>query len=245
MSDSISIEVTAKQRIVTLGTPARLATLSSRAVETLLRATDPDGFRSERVLTIRSANKAFCAGFDLKEGEIHVNAENRFLRIQRVLDQIREAPVVTVALVNGAAVGAGADLALSCDYGIGTENASLRFPGSRFGVILGTDHLARTAGALSALDIVLRNRRLDSEAAHSLNLLTHVLSAAELDGFVQDLIADMADLPLETVAQIVRAIRSDDRSRHVERLRESLSHPAFADRLATFASSTMTDQPAR
>src|SRR5699024_8741853 len=111
----------------------------------------------------------------------------RFRDIQTLLDQIREAPAATVALVNGPAVGAGADLAVSCDYRIASDQANFKFPGSRFGVILGVDQLVRTVGTSAASDILLRNRGLGAIEALRLGLVQQILSVSDFTDFINEL----------------------------------------------------------
>lgn len=238
MTDSAMVRssVTGEIREIRLGREDALCTLSSAAVDAMLRELESAARCPERVIVIRSAHRAFCGGFDLAEPRDHDSTRRRFLAIQGMLDGIRSLPIPTIAFVDGAAVGAGADLALSCDYRLGTARASFRFPGPRFGVILGTDQLIRRVGARRATDILLRDERVQGEAARECGLLTHTARDAHaLDEFARTLVKSTRDLAPDVVTRLLEVIRSEDRSRSVERLKASMDADDFDARLDAFA----------
>ena len=88
---------------------------------------------------LRGNDRHFAAGFDLGglAAETDATLAHRFLRIGLLLERLYAAPYVTVAVAEGAAVGAGADLVLACDHRLVAPAVRLRFPGSAFGVVLG------------------------------------------------------------------------------------------------------------
>ncbi len=125
-------------------------------------------------MVITSTGHAFCAGVDLADlGTLtDVQAGARFRGIQATFDLLRQAPLVTIAVVNGHAVGAGADLALACDHRLGTVAASFRFPGPAFGLLMGTSTLAETVGPAVAQRLLLSGATVLADEAHALGLLT-------------------------------------------------------------------------
>lgn len=78
-----------------------------------------------------------------------------------------------MALVHGAAYGAGAALVAACTYRVSAPTARFRFPGFRFGVALGTRHLAHIVGAQHARSILLANRVVSAEEEVAIGLATH------------------------------------------------------------------------
>lgn len=222
-------------RIISMQAGHKPNTLSSGVVDELVQATSPEALATTRILVLRSQGKAFCGGFDLLEAGDQPSTTRRFLAIQTLLDQVRSAPAASVALVDGPAVGAGADLALSCDFRIASARSSFRFPGARFGVVLGTDHLVRTVGHTAATDILLRNRRVDAMAALRVGLVSEVRAVEEFSDFVDALEADLADLPDDVLRRLLDVLRSDDRAPHLQRLESSLRHPHLDARLQAFA----------
>lgn len=124
---------------VTLDRPWRANALSPELVEALHSVLDEAEEARPRALVLRGNNRHFCAGFDLTglEGETDATLAHRFLRIGLLLDRLLAAPYLTVAVADGAAVGAGADLVVHCDHRLLAPSVQLRFPGAGFGVTLG------------------------------------------------------------------------------------------------------------
>ena len=96
------------------------------------------------VLHIRSDQKVFCAGADLKEVRTRMDASDGADRmyayvasIQRLYARIERLPQVTLAEIGGAAMGGGLELALACDLRIAATEANLGLPEARLGLIPG------------------------------------------------------------------------------------------------------------
>jgi enoyl-CoA hydratase len=125
---------------VTLDRPERANALSADLVEALHGALDEADASGPHTLVLRGNARHFAAGFDLGglARETDATLAWRFLRIGALLERLLAAPYTTVAVAEGAAVGAGADLVLACDHRLVAHGVTLRFPGSAFGVALGT-----------------------------------------------------------------------------------------------------------
>ncbi|WP_165355122.1 enoyl-CoA hydratase/isomerase family protein [Nocardioides oleivorans] len=124
---------------VTLDRPTRANALSAELVESLHATLDEVDAARPDALVLRGNARHFAAGFDLGglEDETDATLVLRFLRIGDLLERLIAAPCTTVAVVEGAAIGAGADLVLACDHRLVDPSVTLRFPGSAFGVALG------------------------------------------------------------------------------------------------------------
>ncbi|SFE53340.1 enoyl-CoA hydratase/isomerase family protein [Alteribacillus iranensis] len=120
--------------------------------------------------------KAFCAGGDVKEIQTKSNEEAArfFEKLATVLDTITKLPQLTIAAINGIAFGAGADLAIACDYRIGNSKTKIKFPGPQFGVILGTHRLVNEIGPSKARHLVLTNQLMDTEQSLHHGLLHEI-----------------------------------------------------------------------
>lgn len=178
-----------------------------------------------RLLTLSGAGKNFCSGFDTGQGGFSNKKErnNRILAIESLLQLIWNAPYVSIAFVQGAAIGAGADLAANCDYRACAANAYLRFPGFRLsGVTLGTGRLARIVGDHQAFDLVLRNRKVERAEALALGLATHSVEEGERQGFAAALAADLKDVSKNSIVALKSAVRAPDRWQSVARIPMSL-----------------------
>jgi enoyl-CoA hydratase len=152
---------------LTLDRPGRANALSADLVEALHVTLDEADRARPDALVLRGNARHFAAGFDLGglDRETDASLARRFLRIGLLLERLPAAPYPTVAVAEGAAIGAGADLVLACDHRLVDPEVTLRFPGSAFGVALGTVRRAELAvlatGVPSALSEVLADPAVD------------------------------------------------------------------------------------
>jgi enoyl-CoA hydratase len=147
---------------LTLNRPRRLNAVNAELYEALL-----DGLRrgeahpDVRVVVLTGAGRAFCAGADLKahaERPPEPRDRARYARLaQRVNRRLQLGPLPVIAAVNGAAVGAGLELALSADFMIVAEDARLRLPEVALGTFVGGGvvyTLAERVGVLKARELI-------------------------------------------------------------------------------------------
>ena len=144
-----------------------------------------------RVLVITGRGKGFCAGADLPAlfgsaadrpiSELHAGLQGYY----RAFLSVRELPIPTIAAINGAAVGAGLNLAMACDVRLAGPHATLGATFSRIGLHPGggcTWFLVRALGASKALSTLLLGETLDAAEAVRLGLAegpeSDVVSAA-------------------------------------------------------------------
>ncbi len=186
---------------LTLNRPERLNALTiplMRELEEALREAeiDPDA----RVVILRGAGKGFCSGGDVKDGRKDDRAGDRpktdpgYSRAEQRYDRLRraaESPVLlrrmlkpTIAVVRGAATGAGFSLALACDFRIVSDTAFFMTAFARGGFsgdFGGSYFLTRLVGSAKARELLMLNPRVDATAAHRLGLVTDLVPDAELD----------------------------------------------------------------
>jgi enoyl-CoA hydratase/carnithine racemase len=202
-------------------TPATWAALS--AVGSSL----DDGIR---VVVVRGAGRAFSAGLDRSLfspdpavpgglGELAglpaERAQERIRGFQGAFRWLRGPGVVSVAAVQGHAIGAGAQLALACDLRVLTDDAQLRLPETTLGLVpdlTGTSTLVELVGYARALEICLTGRSVGAAEARAVGLANLVVPAAELDAAVADLVAALTAPPAaasrETAALLRSAVRN-------------------------------------
>lgn len=178
-----------------------------RAIAAVIGRIEAAAARNGRAATmvLRSAHAAFSAGFDLAEVETQSEGDIllRFVELERLFQGLRRGPTPSIAVVEGAAFGAGADLAIACTWRVGTPKARFRFPGFRFGVALGTRHLANVVGTQTARSILLENRLLDAEEALALGLLSHLVDPEAISDTVSALAATTNELPAGAPGRII------------------------------------------
>ena len=159
--------------------------------------------RATRVVILRGAGRAFCAGLDLKEeaggdgaGDGSVQAG---LREQRTISELvilmRRAPQPIIACVQGAACGGGFALALGADVRLAGDSARMNAAFIRIGLSacdVGVSYfLPRMVGASVAAELLLTGNFIDAARAERLGLVSRVVPDAELDTAAETLAADM------------------------------------------------------
>lgn len=206
-------------------------------VESLTQHVNQALAKEPKLLVIRSEGKNFCGGFDLSDYESasHEQLIARFEKLETLLQTIRHAPVVSVAIVQGAAFGAGADLVAACRFRLGLPGCRFKFPGSRFGVVLGTSHLTHVVGARNAQRILLRNQLLSAEEAQAMGLLdTIIQNEADADHWLRALEDDLSGLDNATLRQLLEKLTPDTRKADTQALKESVSRPGLHERIARY-----------
>ncbi len=231
----IAVEATDECMNIVLRRPERANALSPAMVESLTVAIDEAVERGVHYVTIRGEGKHFCSGFDLAPDEDGV-LNLRFMQLERLLAKIAYAPVPIIACVNGAAIGAGADLVVACTFRIGTTNVTLRFPGPRFGVILGTHRLTRLVGGDSACRLLLLQEKVSAADALNMGLLSQVVDVDnDLIEAVREVAQRLAVIDAETKASILRIVRSGDATEELGELYLSTSRPGLRDRITEYS----------
>lgn len=146
-------------------------------------------------VVITGAGKAFCAGGDiasmvtLQDQNSTAVLEQRMTLGSQVVQLVRRMPQPVIAAVNGAAAGAGANLALGCDLRLGSERALFAESFVRIGLVPdwgGFFFLPRLVGTAKALELMLTGDRITAEEALRLGLLNQVYPA---DRFWEDVLA--------------------------------------------------------
>jgi enoyl-CoA hydratase len=189
-------------RLVTIDRPERRNALDHEALDGLLAAladaTTDAAAGTVRVLVLVGTDGHFCAGADLTT----VEDEGFVAKLHDLLEGLRAAPFPTMAAVDGAALGAGTQLAVACDLRVATASASFGIPAGKLGLM--TDQwtvtrLAAVAGQSVARAMLLAAEVCSGERAHQVGLVTRLAQPAELvDGALiwADQIAGLAPLTL-------------------------------------------------
>jgi enoyl-CoA hydratase/carnithine racemase len=179
---------------------------------------------STRIVVLRGAGSVFSAGIDLRAFTADGVDGERILADMAALDDAGAADliagyqraftwwhdrddVVTVAAVQGAAVGAGFQLALACDLRVCSSSARFAMREASLGLVpdlTGTHPLVRVVGYPRALEICATGRWIDAAEALRLGLATSVSEPDDLDRAVEELVSALLAAP----ADAVRATKS-------------------------------------
>jgi enoyl-CoA hydratase len=159
-----------------------------------------------RVLVIRGAGEVFSAGTDITQfRDVQTGADGVAYerRLDTVIDRLERVNRITIAAVDGPAVGGGCAIALACDLRICSERARFGVPVARtLGNCLSVANLARMVdliGPARALDLLLTARLVDADEALQLGLATRVVPSGSLDAEVARLAADVSRRAPSTV----------------------------------------------
>ena len=219
-----------------------------------------------RAVVLRGSGGVFCSGADLKyvreggdptdldylqpegggEAAGHGAAFKQILEyLHSAISEIRRAPKPFVAAVDGVAAAGGFGLAMCCDLVFASERASFEWAYAKTGLTgaeSSTFLLPRLVGLRRAMDLVLRNPRLDARAALEAGLVNEVLPAEGFDAAVQGEARRLADGPTQAFgvakALLNRAAGLDGLDVHLDAELEHLSRiadgPEFSAGLARF-----------
>lgn len=159
-----------------------------------------------KLLIVKGQGRHFCSGFDLEVAESERNLLG--VAVEALLQLLADAPFVTVARVQGSAVGGGADIAAACDYLCADDTAKFSFPGFRLiGVSLGNSRLARRIGPDQAMRMVLEARRVESAEALRMGLATDLCDDQKFGDFVAEMQGALATMPRETLRMLKQSVR--------------------------------------
>lgn len=167
-------------------------------VQALEMARDDDGVR---VIVITGAGDAFCAGGDVSNfptGPVDF-MEKIGMQVRgkkRPIEMTREIPKPIIAMVNGLALGAGCELAMSCDIIIASERAKFGQPEIRLGLIPGgggTQVLPRLVGEKKAKELVFTGNIINAEEALRIGLINRVVPEEMLRQVVEEFAATLCE----------------------------------------------------
>ena len=137
-------------------------------------------------LVLTGRGKGFCAGGDIAamrerlsapQGRVGINGWQRQRRTHHLLTMLHDLPKPTIAAVNGAAAGLGADLALCCDFVIGARDATFVMSYVLRGLIPdggGMYFLPRRVGLARAKELIFSGRMIDADEALRINMIESV-----------------------------------------------------------------------
>jgi enoyl-CoA hydratase len=227
---------------LTLNNPDERNTLTQPMVDEITAAMDRiEGDDSIGALVVTGAAPAFCAGANLGNlatatGESLGVIYEGFLRIAR-------SPLPTIAAVNGAAVGAGMNLALGCDVRIAARRAKFDTRFLQIGIHPGGGHtwmLRRIAGPQTTFATVVFGEILSGEEAERVGLVWKCVDDDQLLAEAQAMAARAADIPRPLLESVKKTIldmpnvvtHPDAVKRELEPQLWSTKQPWFAERLA-------------
>jgi len=171
---------------VTLDRPGAMNAIGNDTLKYLQRILETlnEDSSARVVILCSSLPKVFCAGADLKERRrMNTSEVKNFVNSLRSTFSFLEAlSVPTIAVIEGAALGGGLELALSCDLRVCGDAATFGMPETGLAIIPGaggTQRLPRLIGRSQAKELIFTGRKVDGKQALALGLVSHCVSAGD------------------------------------------------------------------
>lgn len=183
----VLMEVESGIATLTLNRPKALNAINTELLQELHDRVDELKDRKDiRVIILTgSGSKSFVAGADISEMCPAAAVEGKIMAelADETFTMLENLPQVTIAAVNGYALGGGCELSMSCDIRIASENAKFGQPECGLGILPGfggTQRLARLVGKGRAMEMIFTCNIIDAQEAYRMGLVNHVTSAEDL-----------------------------------------------------------------
>jgi enoyl-CoA hydratase/carnithine racemase len=222
MTESLRFEIEGGIATITLNRPERMNAFTWEMIDAWADAlSECRANDAVAVVIVTGAGKAFCSGGDI--GEMKKRGERTPLERKAELEShVHKIPLAlealdkpVIAAINGAATGAGLDLALMADLRLAAESARLGETYVKVGLVPGAGgawFLPRLVGSAKALELFWTGDIIDAREAERIGLVNKVVPDAELMAATQALAEKIASGPPLSVRLIKRAVREGMRS---------------------------------
>jgi len=206
---------TGRTVVVTLNRPEARNSLTKQVVVALASAIDDASAATDvRCVVLTGAGGHFCAGADLRrtfveDPDLMDHLDEYMDAFHSLIRAIVRCPKPTIAQMDGAAVGFGADMALACDLRIASTTAYLQEKFVNIGLMPdggGTFWLPRLIGTARAMKAMLLSEKLDAKQLDALGLLTGVVPPEELEAATMALAARIENGPPLAYAALKSAV---------------------------------------
>jgi len=242
--ETITFSVADHVATLTLNRPDSRNALNLQMCRDIVTACERVGANDDiRVMVVKSAGNIFCAGADLKERQGMTTADMVARRVEgfTAYAAIEDVGIPVIAVVQGAAIGSGAEIAASCDFVLASTNATFKYPEVGWGTVGATQRLPRIVGRRMAKELLYTGRVVDAAEAKTLGLANHVYEPDQLNAEADALAAAIAknnpltvrltkhcvDAGLETTRQGAMAVE-------LLAIQENLRHSDWKHAIAKF-----------
>ena len=173
-----------------------------------------------KVIVITGSGDGFCSGGDLQQmqnqsGMFHGDSNELRLRytagIQKIPKTIEDISKPIIAMVNGPAIGAGCDLAMMCDFRMGSEKSVFAESFAKIGLVSGDGggyFLIRVVGYAKALKMSLLAEPIKAEEAYQFGLLTEYGSSDHLEAITEKFAEKLTQLPSASIQMIKKSLKN-------------------------------------
>ncbi|HEY1582433.1 MAG TPA: enoyl-CoA hydratase/isomerase family protein [Chthoniobacterales bacterium] len=231
---NVLVEQKDRSTIVTLNRPERRNALTIELLTELTgamesAAADP----AQRILVLRGAGKAFCAGLDLQETTVTEKAHRSAEMVAKTLLALSQTRLITIAQIHGAAVAGGAGLMSACDFVVAAEGTRIGYPETKRGLVAGLvmTFLRRQLRERDIRELLFTGELITAGRAREIGLVNRVVAPNELENETQKIaqaVLQNAPVALANTKRLIEelwssSVREDVESalRHHMQARES------------------------
>nr|XP_045015280.1 ethylmalonyl-CoA decarboxylase isoform X1 [Jaculus jaculus]XP_045015282.1 ethylmalonyl-CoA decarboxylase isoform X1 [Jaculus jaculus]XP_045015283.1 ethylmalonyl-CoA decarboxylase isoform X1 [Jaculus jaculus] len=172
--------------ILTLNNPNKMNAFSGAMMLQLLeRVIELENWTEGKGLIVHGANSMFCSGSDLNAVKALATPEDGMalsMFMQNTLTKFMRLPLISVALVQGRALGGGAEFTTACDFRLMTPESEIRFVHKEMGIVPswgGASRLVEIIGSRQALKVLSGALKLDSKKALNIGMADEVLQSSD------------------------------------------------------------------
>ncbi len=166
-----------------------------------------------RVVILTGAGRAFCAGQDLQEA---ISGKYKIIEIvqkqyNKIINGITSLEKPVIAMVNGVAAGAGANIALACDFVIASDKSSFIQAFSKIGLIPdsgGTFILPRLVGIAKAKELLMLGDKISASDAEKIGMILKCIEMEQLRSHTFELAKRLAKMPTKALALTKLALQN-------------------------------------
>ena len=238
----IDLDIAGGVAWLTLARPEALNALDGRLTTALADAVEQVAAREDAVvLVVTGRGRAFCAGNDIAEMTRLTpdEAEALTTRQGRLMERFAELPQVTLAAIDGYALGGGLMLAVAQDLRLASDRARFGLPEVTLGFnpAYGIARLLDVAGGGHGRDLLLTGRTIRSADALRMGLVNRVVAGPTLEATARQWAEEIARLPREGVAatkRCIAAVRRGAPANEPASYAATLATPAARARVADF-----------
>nr|XP_009681161.1 PREDICTED: ethylmalonyl-CoA decarboxylase [Struthio camelus australis] len=199
--------------ILTLNNPRLMnAFTGTMMLELQERVTELENWKEGKGLIVYGTGNTFCSGSDLNAVKAMSNSQdgmNMCMFMQNTLTRLMRLPLISVALVQGKALGGGAELTTACDFRLMTPGSEIRFVHKQMGLVPGwggATRLVQIVGSGAALQLLSGAVKVDPERALRLGLSEKTLVSSDETGSLEEARAWL-NLYTEGPASVIQAVK--------------------------------------
>ncbi|XP_026857357.2 ethylmalonyl-CoA decarboxylase [Electrophorus electricus] len=204
-----------KIALMTINNPTRMNAFSgSMMLELEERVRELETWTEGRGLIVKGAAGTFCSGSDLNAVRAISNPQDGMkmcMFMQRIQTRMLRLPLISVALIEGKALGGGAELTTACDFRVMTADAVIQFVHKNMGLVPGwggSARLVRIVGRQHALKLLAGAKKVDPDFGRQIGLIDEVLSSPQGGGNVLVEAEQWLSQLTKGSAPVIRAIKN-------------------------------------